>query len=302
MKFILLFILLINLSTISSFGQDTFSIVAIDSLTREVGSAGASCISGAIIISDVHPGVGAIHTQSYWNAANQNNASNLMDQGSSPQEIIDWLVENDAQDNPLIRQYGIVDMAGGGRSAAYTGENCFDYKNHILGQTYAIQGNILFGQEVLDNMEENFLNNDGPLTHKLMAALQGANIPGADTRCLSYGTSSLSAFIRLAKSGDNEDSLYLDLNVNTVIPGVEPIDSLQTLFDAWVLEQIPFTAGDVTEDSVIDILDIVLIINILTGLYDPSTSQFLASDMNNDGTIGVTDVVQVVMLIINAYT
>ena len=302
MKFILLFILLINLSTIPSFGQDTFSIVAIDSLTREVGSAGASCISGAIIISDVHPGVGAIHTQSYWNAANQNNASNLMDQGSSPQEIIDWLVENDAQDNPLIRQYGIVDMAGGGRSAAYTGENCFDYKNHILGQTYAIQGNILFGQEVLDNMEENFLNNDGPLTHKLMAALQGANIPGADTRCLSYGTSSLSAFIRLAKSGDNEDSLYLDLNVNTVIPGVEPIDSLQTLFDAWVLEQIPFTAGDVTEDSVIDILDIVLIINILTGLYDPSTSQFLASDMNNDGTIGVTDVVQVVMLIINAYT
>jgi len=302
LKFILLFILLINLSTIPSFGQDTFSIVAIDSLTREVGSAGASCISGAIIISDVHPGVGAIHTQSYWNAANQNNASNLMDQGSSPQEIIDWLVENDAQDNPLIRQYGLVGMAGGGRNAAYTGENCFDYKNHILGQTYAIQGNILFGQEVLDNMEENFLNNDGPLTHKLMAALQGANIPGADTRCLSYGTSSLSAFIRLAKSGDNEDSLYLDLNVNTVIPGVEPIDSLQTLFDAWVLEQIPFTAGDVTEDSVIDILDIVLIINILTGLYDPSTSQFLASDMNNDGTIGVTDVVQVVTLIINAYT
>ena len=302
MKLNLSFFILINLSTIPSFGQDTFSIVANDSITREVGSAGASCISGSIIISDVHPGVGAIHTQSYWNAANQNNASSLMDQGYSPQGIIDWLVENDAQDNPSIRQYGIIDMVNGGRSAGYTGENCFDYKNHILGPTYAIQGNILLGQEVLDNMEANFLNNDGPLTHKLMAALQGTNIPGADTRCLSYGTSSLSAFIRLAKSGDNEDSLYLNLNVNTVIPGVEPIDSLQILFDAWVLEQTPFTAGDVTEDSVIDILDIVLMINIITGMYDPSTSQFLASDLNGDGTIGVMDVVQLVSLIINYYT
>ena len=35
------------------FSQDTFSIVAIDSATGEVGSAGASCISGSIIISDI---------------------------------------------------------------------------------------------------------------------------------------------------------------------------------------------------------------------------------------------------------
>ena len=58
--------------------QATFSIVAVDPATGEVGSAGASCISGSIIISDVHPGVGVIHTQSYWNAANQNNARNRM--------------------------------------------------------------------------------------------------------------------------------------------------------------------------------------------------------------------------------
>ena len=61
--------------------QDTFSIVAVDQETGEVGSAGASCINGSIIISDVHPVLGAIHTQSYWNAQNQNNASQLMDQG-----------------------------------------------------------------------------------------------------------------------------------------------------------------------------------------------------------------------------
>ena len=103
--------------------NDTFSIVAVDTLTGQVGSAGASCIQGSIVISDIHPGLGAIHTQSYWNASNQNSASSLMEQGYAPQDIIDWLVENDAQNNPTIRQYGVVDLLNGGRSAAFTGEN-----------------------------------------------------------------------------------------------------------------------------------------------------------------------------------
>ena len=31
-------------------------------------------------------------------------------------------------------------------ASSYTGQNCFDYKNHIIGDNYAIQGNILLGQ------------------------------------------------------------------------------------------------------------------------------------------------------------
>ena len=102
------------------FTQDTFSIVAVDPNTNEVGSAGASCIAGSVIFSDIHPGVGAIHTQSYWNGTNQNLASQLMESGLSPSEIIDYLINNDINNNPSIRQYGIVDMVEGGRSAAYT--------------------------------------------------------------------------------------------------------------------------------------------------------------------------------------
>ena len=59
-------------SVISSLLMATFSIVAVDTNTGEVGSAGGSCIAGSIIISDLHPGVGAIHTQSYYLPANQN--------------------------------------------------------------------------------------------------------------------------------------------------------------------------------------------------------------------------------------
>jgi hypothetical protein len=66
-----------------------------------------------------------------------------------------------------------------------------------------------------------------------MAALQGANVPGADTRCLDNGTSSLSAFLRVARPDDDPDSLYLDLNVPSLPAMQEPLDSLQTLYDAW---------------------------------------------------------------------
>ncbi|MBC7778197.1 MAG: T9SS type A sorting domain-containing protein [Phycisphaerae bacterium] len=55
----------------------------------------------------------------------------------------------------------------------------------------------------------------------------------ADSRCLQNGTSSLSAFIRIAKPGDADDSLSLDLNVPLLPTGMEPIDSLQRLYNQW---------------------------------------------------------------------
>ena len=57
------------LLSISVFSQHTFSIVAADPNTGEIGSAGATCISaedGALAISDIVLGVGAIHTQSFY--------------------------------------------------------------------------------------------------------------------------------------------------------------------------------------------------------------------------------------------
>ena len=118
--------------------QDTFSIVAVDTITMDVGSAGASCIDGSIIISDVLPGIGAIHTQSFWSQSNQINARNWMNEGHTAQEIISLLINNDAQNNPSIRQYGIITLDTTSRSAAYTGDNCYNYKNHIIGPNLSL--------------------------------------------------------------------------------------------------------------------------------------------------------------------
>ena len=217
--------------------QDTFSICAFDSVTGQVGSAGATCIASsgtsALIISDVHPGVGVIHTQASYVSSNQQHARMLMDMGYSPQQIIDSMQVQDVANNPNIRQYGIVSLANGGQSAGFTGINCLDFKNHITGPTYAIQGNILMGQQILDSMEARFLNTPGNLACKLMAALQGAKVGGADQRCAPYNISSFSSFIRVANPQDTPGNFFLDINVNTYPFPKEPIDSLQVLFDQW---------------------------------------------------------------------
>lgn len=226
------------------FAQDTFSIVAVDPVTGEVGSAGASCLdiswypssfylSNADFLSVLIPGRGAINTQAMYDAGNQNNATARMLAGYSPQEIINWLMANDTNNLPQNRQYGIVDLNNGtARSKAFTGNSCLDYKGHIEGPTYAIQGNILLGKKVLDSMEARFNREQGGLACKLMAALQGAKMVGADTRCANNGTSALFAFLKVSKSTDPTGSPSILLRVKTSsTAGQEPIDLLQTEFN-----------------------------------------------------------------------
>ena len=289
------FIILIQINLLLS----TFSIVAIDTLTNEVGSAGASCIGNSVIISDIHPNIGAIHTQSYYLQYNQNYASELMILGLSPSEIIEMLEENDIQNNPGIRQYGIVDMVNGGRSAAFTGNNCIDYKGHITGPNYSIQGNILLGPEILTQMENNFINTTGTLSDKLMAAMQGANIPAADTRCLDDNISSLSSFIRVAKPNDSSNNTYLDLRVNNTFGNSEPIDSLQTIYNQWVIDNINFDLGDINQDQIVDILDIVQLVNFILGQTIFNFEELYLADCNSDSIINIQDIIIIVNYIIN---
>ena len=87
-----------------------------------------------------------------------------MNLGYTPSQIIDWLINNDVQQTPELRQYGIVAFVNGiSESAAHTGLSTDNYKNHILGPNYAIQGNILLGQQVLDSMQSRFVNEPGDL-------------------------------------------------------------------------------------------------------------------------------------------
>jgi uncharacterized Ntn-hydrolase superfamily protein len=226
---------LVALSSAHARAQDTFSIVAVDPATGEVGSAGASCVGAFDVsqISDLHPGVGAINTQAWYLPANQLYAGGLMAQGLAPSMIIDSLLVHDAQDEPARRQYGIAALLGGGSTAGHTGEFTDDYKGHLLGATYAVQGNILLGPQILDSIAARFERATGPLADRLMYAILGGRVVGADTRCAPLGTSSTGAFLRVARPGDRRDSIMLHISVSSPTGSIEPLDSLQRRFDAW---------------------------------------------------------------------
>lgn len=217
--------------------QATFSIVAVDTVTGAIGGAGASCIAGVQMINDIVEGVGAIHTQAYWLAQNQANAHTLLLAGVTADSIIHWLEHNDAEGLPYIRQYGVILLTGPNRSAAYTGSGTYPWAGHKIGPTYAIQGNILLAQQIIDTIEFAFLNTAGPLENKLMAALEAANVPGADTRCMSCNKPSISAFIKVVHIGDGANP-YLYKVINNTVCAINPIPLLREQFDAWQALQV----------------------------------------------------------------
>jgi uncharacterized Ntn-hydrolase superfamily protein len=227
--------------------QHTFSIVAVDPITGEIGSAGATCLDiddlngeeGALVVSDIILGTGAINTQSAFTFTAQAQARTRMEAGDSPAQILNWLNTNDG--GHQSRQYAIVDLIGGvggsPRSAGFTGSSNGGYANHIVGSNYAIAGNILMSQDVLDDMETGFVNTTGTLADKLMAALQGAKRIGAQTSCSANQTSSKSAYLRVAKVADlytNYGHLTVDLNVSKTNFAEDPIDVLQTTYDFYL--------------------------------------------------------------------
>lgn len=237
----LVFLYSMSAMPIMVFSQHTFSIVAVDTITKEVGSIGATCLSvdregfEALIISELIPGRGAIHTQSYWNGTNQYNAYSQLSSGASPSDVIDWLTTHDVESNPGIRQYGIaaIDNKGQASAAGFTGNNCLNFKKHAVGPYYSIQGNILLGEYVIDSMESRFTKAQGSLADRLMEGLKGALIAGADSRCLSEGLSSRSSFLRVAKADDIDGLYKLDIHVPSIVDGRDPIDSLESLYKEW---------------------------------------------------------------------
>ena len=71
---------------------------------------------------------------------------------------------------------------------------------------------------------------------------------------------------------------------------------LAVLYDLLESNILP---GDVNEDDIINILDIVTVINFVLSASEPSDAQFNASDLNSDGIINILDIVILVNLILN---
>ena len=56
--------------------------------------------------------------------------------------------------------------------------------------------------------------------------------------------------------------------------------------------------GDINEDSILNVLDIVMMVNFVLGTDSPTNSEFNISDMNDDSVLNVLDIVILLNLIV----
>lgn len=198
----------------------TFSIVACDLEKREWGVAVASkFLASGAVVSWARAEVGAIATQARAKVGYGPEGLSLLAEGESALAALEAITS--ADDDRAERQVGIVDRAG--RAAAHTGEKCFDWAGHRVGEGYTCQGNILTGPDVLEAMADSLEASSGELADRLVSALRAGDEAGGDRR----GKQSAAVLVVREGGGYGGDTdRYLDLRVDD---HPEPTRQLQEL-------------------------------------------------------------------------
>jgi uncharacterized Ntn-hydrolase superfamily protein len=159
--------------------KGTFSIVAADPAVGEVGCAVQSrYFSVGSVVPWAKAGVGAVATQAAGVAAYGPRLLGLLGEGLEPADALGQALADDA--GRESRQLGVV--TADGRAAAHTGSECLAWAGHRVGDGYAVQGNILAGEAVVNEMERAFLETKGTLAERLVSALEAAQAAGGDVR------------------------------------------------------------------------------------------------------------------------
>ena len=201
----------------------TFSIVAADPETGEAGVAVASrFFAVGSVVPWAHAGVGAVATQSFANTTYGPRGLDLLARGLSPDEVLQVMLRVD--EDRGRRQVGLVSAAG--KSATYTGEGCITWAGGRNGKNYAVQGNILAGEGVVQAMEKAFLASAGKaLAERLYAALKAGDDAGGDSR----GKQSASLLVVREKGGyGGFNDRAVDVRVDD---HAEPMIELRRLLD-----------------------------------------------------------------------
>lgn len=160
----------------------TFSIVGRSMDGESLGVAVASKFLGVgAAVPAALAGVGALATQSYANLAYRPQGLALLASGAPADFTVKALLAGD-QDGFAQRQVGVVGATGAG--ATFTGDGCHAWAGGSAGDGYAIQGNILTGPDVVDDMESSWLGSAGEsrLADRLVTALRAGDQAGGDRR------------------------------------------------------------------------------------------------------------------------
>lgn len=251
----------------------TFSIVALDPLTGELGiTVQSKFLAVGNAVPWAKAGIGAIATQAYANTAYGPDGLALLAQGFSAQETIEKLTAADPDRD--YRQVGIVSAKGD--AATFTGAKCHAWAGGRIGKNYAAQGNILVSQATVDAMADTFEQAEGKLAERLLAALSAGQAAGGDKR----GQQSAVLLVMKEKGGyGGFNDIMIDLRVDD---HPTPIAELHRLYDLHRLyfeksaesDLIPITA-DITKEMQSVLAKLDLYHGDISGNYDKATRQAL---------------------------
>jgi uncharacterized Ntn-hydrolase superfamily protein len=158
----------------------TWSIVARDEKTGQIGITVATCAFAAgARVPFVATGIGAIATQAFINPFYGYRGLELLRAGASAEDVI--RIVTTADEGREQRQVHVMDRAG--RFAAYTGAECVPWGGHLIGDTFSVAGNMLAGEEVIQETARAFAAaSDLPLARRFLAALKAGEAAGGDKR------------------------------------------------------------------------------------------------------------------------
>lgn len=225
----LLFLFLIFFSTHC---YATWSIIAIDRKTGEIGIVGASCTFDVSGIASIVPGKGAIVVQAGSSYFAQMKGVELMNNDVALNEILKAM--KNEKFNPERQQYGLISLDSKSKPLVYSGAQINDWNGAQLGNDFAVMGNILPGSQVVSKAYKAFNENrDKSLSERLMLALKAGEEAGGDKRCETQYARS--AFIMVYKP---KDGAILKLAVQGIEKGGKPaVTLLNKKFEFWRKEE-----------------------------------------------------------------
>ncbi len=159
--------------TPASYG--TWSIVIADADTREVAVGTVTCLNqldllALVPVVVVGKGGAAVQSRGDFDGIRRPIIFEHLMMGTPPDEIFAILENVEGHEG---RQYGITDTQG--RKITFSRSSNGPWAGGVIGSQcsmhYAIQGNVLTGQCVVDAIEQAVRNTEGDIAAKLMATL-----------------------------------------------------------------------------------------------------------------------------------
>lgn len=254
-------ITLLFLFSFSSAAQATWSIVAVDETTGEVGMAAATCGLGVHFIASISPGNGVVAAQGATSFKGRDMAIEWMYAGDVASDILSRLQDEEFYDGWFDRdvddiQYGVATLSGGTGAGFIDGANLEQWSGGFSTDAFSVQGNTLRSADVVrvaaDAMQR---KSDGScsltLGERLLRGLEAGRDAGGDNRC-PLDRPANSAVMLLSKgeaTANSADSTNLRLVTpkeigipQAIYHGIfpykpevdtpEPIAHLRTLFSA----------------------------------------------------------------------